>query len=237
VGGHHGFLAASVAQAFAPGIDRIEGEGFGSVMARTATAAVIGGTAGYLGGGSFVNGAVTGAFGRLFNDEAHRWYQRKVAVESLENIRLSGIKIKSDDGKYQILMPSEVLGEGANIAWGHIKDLGPDLMKGIAKGVAGAMAPVGQGSEQFLTVELQFSADVTYSVEYRLLGFSYTRSGLVKTVTSDWSSSPGVLSPGHYVVFQDAGNPKSWVRPVTLAYNRANSQFDEAYFESLMKNE
>jgi len=43
----------------------------GAIFARTAAAAVLGGTASRLGGGKFANGAVTGAFVHLFNAEAH----------------------------------------------------------------------------------------------------------------------------------------------------------------------
>ncbi|MEI8595411.1 hypothetical protein [Photobacterium sp. Hal280] len=54
------------------------GESGVAVMGRVTVAAVIGGTSSKLSGGKFENGAVTGAFSRLFNDEMHRdgFYER-----------------------------------------------------------------------------------------------------------------------------------------------------------------
>jgi hypothetical protein len=61
-------------------------------------AAAVGGTASRLGGGSFTNGAVTAAFARLFNDEAHR---RKIASSySVEGEDLS----ESQKNKMDTLM-------------------------------------------------------------------------------------------------------------------------------------
>lgn len=68
----HGFLAAAAAQASAPFIEGIGGQDFGGVVARVSVAATVGGTVSKLSGGSFGNGAVTGAFSRLFNHELHR---------------------------------------------------------------------------------------------------------------------------------------------------------------------
>ena len=51
---------------FAPAID-----GGPNVGLRVATAACVGGITSSLAGGSFENGAITGAFSRLFNDEMH----------------------------------------------------------------------------------------------------------------------------------------------------------------------
>ncbi len=62
-----GFLGAAAAQLGAPAID-----GLPTVEARVAAAAVVGGTASKLGGGKFANGAVAGAFGRLYDDEHDR---------------------------------------------------------------------------------------------------------------------------------------------------------------------
>jgi len=72
-----GFIAGAAAKgatevggaAGIPFIDNPEGS---LQLARNATlAAVVGGTGSVLGGGKFQNGAVTGAFSRLFNDLAH----------------------------------------------------------------------------------------------------------------------------------------------------------------------
>lgn len=69
----HGFAAAGVTQAFSGAIDGIgAGEDFfsaGNRAIRVIAAATLGGTASKLSGGKFSNGAITGAFSRLFNDE------------------------------------------------------------------------------------------------------------------------------------------------------------------------
>ena len=76
---HHGFLAAGAAQFAAPGISRIyEGDYSQEAIAvRTTVAAAAGGAAAELGGGKFLNGAITGAFSRLYNDEAHARIRRQ----------------------------------------------------------------------------------------------------------------------------------------------------------------
>jgi hypothetical protein len=55
-------------------------------MVRTAAASIIGGTASVLGGGKFVNGAVSGAFVHLFNAEM-KSYIKSVSVNIDENIK------------------------------------------------------------------------------------------------------------------------------------------------------
>jgi len=73
-----GFASAGAAQTAAPAVDQLEfnSEALDDTLgkgARVATAAAIGGTVSELGGGKFANGAVTGAFSRLYNEEAaHR---------------------------------------------------------------------------------------------------------------------------------------------------------------------
>ncbi|MDO6581317.1 RHS repeat-associated core domain-containing protein [Photobacterium sp. 2_MG-2023] len=67
-----GFWSAALTQAFAPSIDTMmPGESGVALMGRVAIAAVVGGTGSKLSGGKFENGAVTGAFSRLFNHEMH----------------------------------------------------------------------------------------------------------------------------------------------------------------------
>lgn len=68
-----GFLSGGFAEAASPGINEIgEGDhGFGAICARSAAAAVVGGTAAVIGGGKFENGAMTGAFSQLLNNEVH----------------------------------------------------------------------------------------------------------------------------------------------------------------------
>jgi len=68
----HGFASAGVAQAFSPGIDRLDPGNDGVSAVRVAAAAMVGGTSSVLSGGKFANGAVTAAFARAFNDDYHR---------------------------------------------------------------------------------------------------------------------------------------------------------------------
>jgi RHS repeat-associated protein len=69
----HGFIAAGFTQALSPAVGQIgDGKSFGSVLSRTAASAAISGTASKLSGGSFANGAQTGAFQELFNASVHR---------------------------------------------------------------------------------------------------------------------------------------------------------------------
>lgn len=49
-------------------------DNIGGVLARTLTAAAVGGTVAALSGGSFANGAISAAFSHLFNDELTRGY-------------------------------------------------------------------------------------------------------------------------------------------------------------------
>ena len=66
-----GFLSAGVTQALSPGIDMILPNNTAElgILTRTGAAAVVGGLGSVLGGGKFRDGAITGAFSRLFNDE------------------------------------------------------------------------------------------------------------------------------------------------------------------------
>jgi RHS repeat-associated protein len=61
-----GFATAFLTKAAAPGIEILP-----NAEARVAAAAVVGGTVSAIGGDSFENGALTGAFSRAFNDESH----------------------------------------------------------------------------------------------------------------------------------------------------------------------
>jgi len=63
----HGFASAAVTQAATGRIDNIGGNG----GARVAAAALVGGSVSALTGGKFANGALTAAFSRAVNDEAH----------------------------------------------------------------------------------------------------------------------------------------------------------------------
>ena len=69
-----GALSAGFTQAFSGSIDNISRGDYsvGARFQRAMAAAIVGGTASVLGGGKFENGAMTGAFSRLYNDEAFR---------------------------------------------------------------------------------------------------------------------------------------------------------------------
>jgi RHS repeat-associated protein len=83
----HGFASAGFTQAFSGAIDKIggrignitKGDYFSTVnrTMRIVASAVVGGTASAMTGGKFANGAITGAFSRGFNDEAHFQYEQK----------------------------------------------------------------------------------------------------------------------------------------------------------------
>lgn len=75
----HGFSSAGLTQAFSGAIDGIGGNKMSSAYydagnraTRIIAASVVGGTASEMSGGKFANGAITGAFSRAFNDEAHQ---------------------------------------------------------------------------------------------------------------------------------------------------------------------
>lgn len=63
-----GFIAAGLAT-FAP--TPVQGEDFEEVAEGTVESAILGGIGSELGGGKFQNGAITGAFGYLFNEASH----------------------------------------------------------------------------------------------------------------------------------------------------------------------
>ena len=67
-----GFAAAGIADSFSGAIDHLDPGnpiGKGISAERIVASAILGGTASELAGGKFGNGALTGAFGRAFNDE------------------------------------------------------------------------------------------------------------------------------------------------------------------------
>ncbi len=85
-----GFLSAGVTQAFAPAINGIDSGTIGISIPRTIAAAVVGGTASVLGGGKFKNGAIMGAFSRLFNDELSKRKFETQKQAALQELRDAG---------------------------------------------------------------------------------------------------------------------------------------------------
>lgn len=68
----HGFVAGTMTAGTAPVVN-----GLNTWAMRVSAAAVVGGTSAQLTGGKFVNGAVSGAFVRMFNDEGGCDYKKK----------------------------------------------------------------------------------------------------------------------------------------------------------------
>ena len=74
-----GFAAGALTQAVAPAISSLRLDTVDGRIGRTVIAAVAGGAGAKLGGGKFVNGAVTGAFSRFYNDELHLTFTVRVS--------------------------------------------------------------------------------------------------------------------------------------------------------------
>jgi RHS repeat-associated protein len=80
----HGFMSAGFTEALSPAIGQLgEGRDFGTVLAKTAASAAISGTASKLSGGSFSNGAATGAFQQLFASIAVGGAAEEIAEDGL----------------------------------------------------------------------------------------------------------------------------------------------------------
>ncbi|WP_210998655.1 hypothetical protein [Pseudoalteromonas sp. MMG013] len=79
----------------APSINGID-KGSRLSVGRIAAAAVVGGTASKLSGGKFANGATTGAFSRMFNDEYHHQSVKSRVIKSGKKI-LGYIKHKPEE--------------------------------------------------------------------------------------------------------------------------------------------
>lgn len=130
----HGFASAGVTQAFAGAIDSIGGNmgssewaSAGNRALRIASAAVVGGTASSMSGGKFANGALTGAFSRAFNDEAHvqkakLTHMRKILYDTLERSDNYGTReegyiiYEGDNG--ELLSTNKLVGERSSLIQG-----------------------------------------------------------------------------------------------------------------------
>lgn len=114
-----GFIAAFATRALAPGIEQLDGAGY-----RVAAAAAVGGVTSAVGGGSFENGAITGAFSRAFNDESH----------------LSGRKEGVFD---KLLAPPKDMYPPGVFTYG-MGELGSEIDKALASGISvpGAKVPL-----------------------------------------------------------------------------------------------
>ena len=126
----HSFLSAGFADLAGGPIDRIQGTDTLHVAERTAAAAVVGGTAERLGGGKFANGAVTGAFVHLFNDESHPHLIRPRTIGFLDRIMTYALSDDMVDGiaSFQGL-PQNKIDELAGIESGLTFGLSPFLYR------------------------------------------------------------------------------------------------------------
>jgi len=95
----HGFLAAGITKGFSKSIGVLK-----TVEGKVFAAAILGGTASKISGGKFANGAITGAFSRLFNDEKHKSKQQKITeakgivAEKISEVNLKGGLMREYDG-------------------------------------------------------------------------------------------------------------------------------------------
>lgn len=153
-----GFLAAGFTQALSPAISGIDSGTIGPSLERTIAAAIVGGTASVIGGGKFANGAMTGAFSRLFNDDARDQKMRRV-LDTGKQVNSCGgsLQCRVDDvagatggrgrANAKDLLPFEVkwgvydclcLADGRKYTFvapggGGTFNLDPDLLRGVSE--------------------------------------------------------------------------------------------------------
>jgi hypothetical protein len=103
----HGFVSAGFTEALSPAVGQLgDGKDFGTVLARTAASAAIGGTSSKLSGGSFANGAKTAAFQQLFNHvvsemrEKYEQAREQAQEDGEELLRLHIKKYDTSDPNY-----------------------------------------------------------------------------------------------------------------------------------------
>lgn len=210
------FLAASFAHAagsLAAEIDVLKGTSVDKVAARTAAAAVVGGTASVIGGGKFQNGAATAAFVHLFNAEsiytrlgrdAHEAFADFVVGQNLE----SEIRFKKEDFQIESIrsyVRLDAYDPSARAFW----ELKPDTITGHISG----------------RLQIEF---------YRNL-LNLTPGGNLGTLVVGTSSS-AVRSPlGNYFIFENRGrglityqqmtHERSWMERVGPVFRGASPGF------------
>jgi hypothetical protein len=112
-----GALAAGISAAAAPFIDAKFPDGLhnpGNLAAGTAISATIGGLASVAGGGKFANGAVTGAFGYLFNSVTHHQYNTTSLICALSQPGCTFDNVMDALVHHPFLFPPDGVGEGRN---------------------------------------------------------------------------------------------------------------------------
>ena len=146
----HGFASAGFTQAFSGAIDKIGGR-IGNITKgdyfstanrtmRIMASAVVGGTASSITGGKFANGAVTGAFSRGFNDEAHKTAQDREFKEALfDKTRKIGLSV-SIPSKVVDLFGGDTGGHDVGFEFGLVfgsdGDIGAYYSQSASKGLS-----------------------------------------------------------------------------------------------------
>jgi RHS repeat-associated protein len=195
----HGFLAAGFTEALSPAVGQLgEGRDFGTVLAKTAASAAIGGTASKLSGGTFANGAQTGAFQQLFNHVATgikmsaqerrlaKLAGREIDKHSAQSIRedreIGGVFYETPDGK---LRTSEaIFGDACAANQGCGIDLVTKMNELMAEGnvILGDWHTHGAGSgfDSFSPEDLAFGTDFKKQAAPKYVGmFLGTPSGKI----------------------------------------------------------
>lgn len=158
------------------------------MAARAATAAVVGGVSAELGGGKFINGAVTGAFSRLYNDEMHpRQKRAHKLAERARNRLLAG----AQDG--------HITWEEATAWWRHGNGaaLSADLSKIDLSGINVSDFPGGIGSSKaFNLLDPNFTGSLGDALVYGNITLTLRRNAEVVATyafdTYDFDMKPGI---------------------------------------------
>jgi hypothetical protein len=178
-----GFIGAFVSRAGASAVDNFFGEAGtgdgGDVVARTVASAVVGGTASKVGGGRFYNGALSAAFGRLFNEEQdhgmsarEKYLLHKEIVEEADNMRRFLNSMANDDEAFVDFFAegNEQLRRRLLVDRTYLRAIRYKLdldLRTIA--IKGASGVVGNGGE-VVTDQLVETA-ITKTAAGRMLGF------------------------------------------------------------------
>lgn len=149
----HGFASARLTQAFSGAIDKIggcignitKGDYFSTAnrAMRIVASAAVGGTASAITYGKFANGAITGAFSRGFNDEAHFQQDRKSFWDRFTNeTKMIGNFIQ-DEGLNVLGRTLTTVGRGAQVLLG-----GALCTLGLGSAIGAPIATLGASNIQ-----------------------------------------------------------------------------------------
>ncbi|MEE2023263.1 RHS repeat-associated core domain-containing protein [Alkalimonas mucilaginosa] len=202
----HGFASAGFAQFGAPAIDQIGGRIGDTVSGsyfdtanrakRIVSAAVVGGTASSLAGGKFANGAITAAFSRGFNDEAHFQAERKKLLDRWTSFATV------EETRFQPVFNDQ----GIHITEIQTTASGWESLDGI-----GELAKVARKSLRFLAVDLHYE-------NREVFGLYQEESRFVRYKVENGHSIPihkGPWSPTNAEPVWQPLRPASNPRPIT----------------------